>query len=628
MVAIGLGILVIAFASAGKALSRAPAADRHLLKGSPQTVPKVASYTMSARLDDRARTVVGSATIRFKNPSRKPSDHLYFHLYLNAFSGHETLFLRNKASRSGQRHGAPGEIVVHSLFSPAFGKENLWPEDPRSPGDAEDRTDIQVPLPRPLLGFEEIELRLEFTAHLPEIVERTGFERDFFLVAHWFPKLAKRETNGQWAHFPFHPHGEFYADFGDYDVTLEVPPAYVVGSTGKLTRLGATEQGLVRYRAQVQGVHDFAWTAWPGFLQEKREVQGVEVTLLRPPHTPRVAKATWDTLEKGLTHLGAAYGPYPYPTLTVAVPPEWAMRAGGMEYPTFITTGGSELISFLGLKHVQLLTIHELGHQWFQGMLATNEMAYPFLDEGVTSYAESRYLNEVFGDGSLADWHWFTVSRLAGARYVNMRFPGKQAITSSAPQFDSFRSIGSLVYARPTLALETLGRVYGKEKLHAALSLYSERFRFRHPKPRDLLQVLGEVMGKEARIQAQLMFEERGWIDYSLSSLKTRPHGKGFVSSISVERAGDLDLPVTVRVHFSGDSSQDHALPAGRRTHSFIIEHKSPIHFAEVDPEQSILLDENLENNRGTPPEVVPDRDQQFQSSLAILAWVLSWITP
>lgn len=627
LLTVGLGLLLVACGWVGTAFSLPPKTEGKSASLSPHTVPKVASYVITARLDDKTRTVAGSSTIRFRNPSKEPTDHLFFHLYLNAFSGKETLFLRNQASRSGQRNGTPGKIVVHSLSSPVFGNQDLWPKDPHSPGDEKDRTDIRVPLPRPLLGFEEVELQMAFTAHLPEIVERTGFERDFFLVAHWFPKLAKREANGRWAHFPFHPHGEFYADFGDYDVQLEVPATYVVGSTGQLTRLDATGDGLIRYRAQAEGVHDFAWTAWPGFEEEEQTLHGVKVRLLHPQHTPRVAMATWDTLDKGLLHLGSAYGPYPYPTLTVAVPPAWAMRAGGMEYPTFITTGGSEPLSFLGLRDVELLTIHELGHQWFQGMLATNEMAHPFLDEGVTSYVENRYLKEMFGAGSLAHWPWLTISRLAGARYANMRFPGKQAIASSAPEFDSFRSIGSLVYARSTLVLETLGRVYGEEKLHAALALYAQRFRFRHPKPKDFLKTLGEVLGKEAEAQAQLMFMERGRVDYALTAVETRPQGQHFLSSISVKRTGNLDLPVAVRVHFLGENARDYSLPLGKRTHTFLIEHPHPVHFAEVDPDHSVLLDENLENNRRTPQEVAPDRDQQFQSALAVLSWVLSWLT-
>lgn len=619
-------LLVALVSAAGSTKSISPKDERPGLD--LKTAPRVASYIIDARLDDAARALTGSVKIHFENPSSKPTEHLFFHLYLNAFEGKETLFLRKRASRSGQRQGVLGKIEVHSLTSPSFGAQNFWPKEAHSPGDEKDRTDIKVPLPRRLEGHEAIDLELTFTSHLPEFVERTGFERDFFLVAQWFPKLAKREPDGRWAHFPFHPHGEFYADFGDYHVTLDVPTKYVVGSTGQLTRVSGAEENFARYEAHAQGVHDFAWTAWPRFVEENRVLHGVKITLLRPAHTPRVAKTTWETLDKGLLYLGEKYGRYPHPTLTVVVPPTFAARAGGMEYPTFITTGGIEALSLFGIRDVQLLTIHELGHQWFQGMLASNEMEFPFLDEGLTSYAESRYLEDTFGPGSLADWPWLKVSRLAGSRYGAMSYLGKQPIASSAPDFDSFRTIGSQVYARSALALETLARVYGKENLDEALRLYADRFRFRHPKPRDLYDVLGEVLGKEARKQAVLMFEKNGWIDLSVRAIETRTEGGRFKSSIQVKRAGSLDLPVSLSARFSDQTARVFSFPLGVREHTFELLHEAPLLYAEVDPNFTIVLDDNLENNRRAAPGTAPDRDQQLQSAWALFSYALGVLTP
>lgn len=600
---------------------------RDFVSLTPETVPKVASYTLSVRLDPPAKEVRGRGTIVFRNPSKKPTRSLYFHLYLNAFENEKTLFLREKASRSGQRRGELGKIVVHSLSSTSMGGQNLWPADAHTPSDAKDRTDIRVPLPRPLRGGEEIELQIEFTSKLPQIVERTGWERDFFLVAQWFPKLAKREPTGKWAHFPFHPNGEFYADFGNYDITLEVPKEFVVGSTGTLTEVEPRGPRLRRYRARAEGVHDFAWAAWPRFQSETRNLDGVMTHLLAPPNTPRVREKTWATLERGLKYLGDAYGPYPYPTLTVVHPPAFASRAGGMEYPQLITTGGSEPFTYLGVRDVELLTIHELAHQWFQGMLASNEMAHPFLDEGLTSYAESRYLEDVYGDGALLSFLGLEISRMAGARYVNLRSPGKHPIASAAPDFDSFRSIGSLVYARSALCLETLRLVYGSEKMDEVFTIYTERYRFRHPRPRDLYDVFGEVLGPDAKTQVELMFEHRGDIDLSVSSIDTRVRGKGYTSQIQLKKSGKLSLPTMLEVRFVDGSKQELPLPAWNGVRAVHLQHTSPIRFAAVDPDHLLLLDENLENNRGTPKGRFVDRDQQFHSALAVASWALTWFS-
>src|SRR5690554_1002162 len=136
------------------------------------------------------------------------------------------------------------------------------------------------------------------------------------MVGQWFPKLARREPDGRWAHFAFHPHAEFYADFGDYDVTLEVPAGFVVGATGQRIEQRVTgERRTERYRAEA--VHDFAWAAWDGFEVEERTVGATKITLLAPPHTAPARAATWESLEHALPYLGALYGPYPHPTLTV-----------------------------------------------------------------------------------------------------------------------------------------------------------------------------------------------------------------------------------------------------------------------------------------------------------------------
>ncbi len=168
----------------------------------PPAPQPVASYTLEARLDAKFHRISASGTIRFKNPSARPTRELYFHLYLNAFSNEDTLFLRNHGGRSGTLRGSTGSVEISRLTSRAFGSDNLWEKAAaHSPGDEKDRTDIRVPLPRPLKGGEEVVFEIEFEAQLPEIVERTGYHGDFHLIAQWFPKLAKREADGTWAHF-------------------------------------------------------------------------------------------------------------------------------------------------------------------------------------------------------------------------------------------------------------------------------------------------------------------------------------------------------------------------------------------------------------------------------------------
>src|SRR5688572_15556094 len=176
----------------------------------------VASYTMRARLDESSHTIHGEGTIRWVNTSAVSTDQLYFHLYLNAFKNTETLFNRSPftRARSGRMPQSFGQISIDSLRAREWGSIDLAASmEPHSPGDPHDETDRRVQLPASVGPGEALTLDVTWTALLPDIVERTGHSRDFHFAGQWFPKLARLEANGEWAHFAFHPHAEFYSDF-------------------------------------------------------------------------------------------------------------------------------------------------------------------------------------------------------------------------------------------------------------------------------------------------------------------------------------------------------------------------------------------------------------------------------
>ena len=172
---------------------------------------------------------------------RAPRDGDLFSSLPERFKNNQTVFLRSPfgAGRSGRGARKWGYIDVKRFSVREMGGTDIWPHaSPESSAedDPDDETDVRVPLPRPVAPGERVTMDFEWTSQLPEIVERTGYVHDFHMVGQWFPKIARREPNGAWAHFPFNAQSEFYADFGSYDVTLDVPSDMVVGATG--TRLG------------------------------------------------------------------------------------------------------------------------------------------------------------------------------------------------------------------------------------------------------------------------------------------------------------------------------------------------------------------------------------------------------
>jgi len=584
--------------------------DRHLAR----RARPVASYDLAARLDAERHTVTGKGTIRWTNASSEPATELYWHLYLNAFKNERTLFLRSPfgAGRTAQRAADWGYTKIERLV--AAGADLLPRLAQHSPGDPDDQTSLRLELPAPVPPGETLELSVEFESKLPSIVERTGYSRDYHLVAQWFPKIARREADGTWAHFPFHPQAEFYADYGDYRITLDVPAEMVVGATGRRVdekRHGARK--VLRY--EIGDVHDFAWTAWPGFLELREQVDGVELRLLFPAGHETSARTSLESIRFALPFFSRRFGRYPYPMLTVVHPPEHAAPSGGMEYPTLITTGGPWYAPLLGVRALETVTVHELAHQWFYGLVASNEAAYPFLDEGLTSYAESLAMSQLYGPGSLFDGHSFEVSEAAVRRAVAAAYAGAGRIGAPAAHFADFQELGALVYARTATVLETIGNVYGQQKLLTALGRYARRYRFEHPGPKHLLAAVREVFDDHVADTLERALFEPAAVDFSVDEVRSVPYREPsgifdgerstrpaatpprFVGRVLVRRRGDLRFPVEIDL-FTERGDRLRRRWDGRGTFTTLdYEGDDRLVGALVDPERRITLDHDLTNN-------------------------------
>jgi hypothetical protein len=592
---------------------------------SPKPLPRAtARYALSARLDETAHEVAGHGTISWTNRSDRRVTELWFHLYMNAFQK-GSLFLRGSGGRSGGLVGREGRIDVHRLVSPTFAGTDLWQRAlAHSPGDPSDRTDIRVPLPGPIEPGEDLELDVDFVVVLPEIVERAGYHGDYHLIAQWFPKLARLEPDGTWSHFPFHAFAEFYADFDDYEVILDVPRTHRVGATGSILPSKPAGPDRARYLARAESVVDFAWTSWSGFSLESRQIGPTSVHLLMPGGQPAVRKVHWETLEGGLSELGRWLGAYPYPELTVVVPPKNAERSGGMEYPGFITTGGSELGTRTGIAATELLVIHELAHQWFQSLVATNEAAYPFLDEGLASYTEWRFMESRRQSESLASVHGLTLSRTAAGRFGAF-FGRDKPVSVSLParEFPSFQSLAREVYCRTPLILETLARTWGRKAVDSALAHYARLGRGGHPVPEDLYQALAAYLGAEHTATIRELFENPGQFNLGIDSLSTRPVGGGELeSTLAIHRRGGPALPFEIDVHFAGGGMIRLSEDGEPERITLPFRHRQPIVSVVLDPEERLVLDDNSGDDRFDPrtggrPDTKPD------SALAALALAL-----
>lgn len=605
---------------------------------------RVVAYKLDAELFPATHSVRGTGTVVWRNTSRVPADRVFVHLYLNAFKNGRTVFWRTPLDDfRGDPLDGPGRIDVERFYAREMEKD-IWPSNPTTAGDPEDATDIEVPLPRPIAPGDSLTIDMKWTSHLPTVTIRTGYSKSFHMVAQWFPKLARLEEDGTWSHFPFQRLSEFYADYGTYDVTVTAPETFTIGAVGALVSEGpapdpappspsetaapsaapsssdtasssspgattsaepaAAPPPREQHRYLAEDVHDFSFTAWDKFrVIEDVAEGGVKIRCLFPEGYDAVARTEIAQVKFGLGYFGAAYGRYPYGTLTIVHPPSGAGEAGGMEYPTLITTGGLWWRGPLDGRDIEIVTIHELAHQWFYGLVGTNENRWPFLDEGLTTYAETDACEAQWPDASAAEVFGLRVGMPAIYRAGALQATRHAAVGTSAGDFVSGGDYGGLVYSRTGTVLRTLGNVYGEDRVRRAIGAYARRHRFGHPSPEDLLTVLREIVGPEAEIAARAALTRPTSVDYIADHVDSerRHDGKpGYEGHVLVRRLGEIRFPVDVLLIAEDGSSQRLRWDAAREVEWLAYEGEERLAGAVIDPDHRVLLDEDLSNNAVT----------------------------
>jgi hypothetical protein len=513
-------------------------------------------------------------------------------------------------------------------------------------GTDADETDARVALPYDVAPGASVDLAVAFDDKLPSVVERTGYVGSFHMIGQWFPKIARLERDGTWAHFPLHHLAEFYADFGTYDVTLDVPEAFTLGATGPV--VDTRRAGGRRIERHVQSdVHDFAWTAWDRWQTLRDTIAGVNVTVLFAPGQERIAARDLAALRFALPYESSRYGSYPYDVLTVVHPEDNAREAGGMEYPTLITSEGSWWTPD-GIFVPEIVTVHELGHQWFYGLVATNEAAWPFLDEGLNQFAETDAMAHWKGAGSAADFWGFRLSDAALQAVVSQRGVHDEPVAQPASAFTSGAKYGQLVYARTAAVLATLAGVYGDEAVLGALGTYARRFRFAHPGPEDLIAVFAESLGERPAATFRTAMFDKGWVDYAVDDVWSRraksPAGlfdrKGtrettprveqdaYEGGARIRRRGTLSFPVDVELVLEDGSTRRVSWNGeGEETQ---IPWSGPVALraVRVDPEDRVLIDANPQNNAAKTEETHGPAPRVLERLTYAAELALQWLGP
>jgi len=637
--------------------------------------PPIVDYRIQVSLDPDRKTLDGREHLVWRNPSGDPITELRFHTYLNAFKNNRTTFMRESGRQlRGDEAGTDPEdwgwIDVLSMTGP--GGRDLRPSSKYVQPDGNDPTDetvLAVPLPSPVPPHGEIALDIQFHAKLPRVFARTGFARDYFLVGQWFPKIGvyepagvrERKTGG-WNCHAFHANSEFYADYGSWDVSIDVPSKFVVGATGK--RVSEAKNGArTTYRYVQDNVHDFAWTADPRWISidfpfdpvkdvkpewtaKAAEELGMDAAdlalkpiacrlLLQPGHEwarERYIAAT----KLGIAYYGLWYGAYPYETLTVVDPPDDATGSGGMEYPTFITGDAANPIFdkwfSRGVRGIELVTVHEYGHQYWYWMVGSNEFEESWLDEGLNDDSEHRAMTlgwgprdtAVFPGGVGVD----SIS-LAHAEYAHQ--PNIDPIRRCAWCFASNSSYGINSYPKVGLFMAQMKSDLGPRVFSRAQREYFRRWSFRHPGTKDFFDTFEDVSGRDLSTYRRNLVEGTELLDWTVVSAKTnradpdegvfdRMGGRvtlddcrevapskakestpekprSYVSTVLVGNLGEWPHGALARLVFEDGEVVDRRIPAGTKWVRYRATWKSRLAYAVVDPERANPWDWNRLND-------------------------------
>lgn len=524
-------------------------------------------YKMDLVLDDKNHTISAFQQIKYVNNSSQSLGFIYFHLWPNAYKNNSTA-LAKQLLRQGNTelyYSKPHERgFIDSLDFRVNGKTVTWELD-------KEHIDIcKVILNEPLQASDSIVITTPFFLKIPDAkFSRLGHTGQAYYITQWYPKPAVFDNRG-WHPMPYLDQGEFYSEYGSFDVSVTLPDNYVLCATGDRVfnpdeedflkkRIEETSREVQRIEAggaettkesfvpvssklvktiqfkQTQ-VHDFAWFADKRFYVMRSDFQlpkseaPVTAWTYFTPENARLWKDAINYVKRSTLFYSKCVGEYPY--RNVSAVDGNIMAGGGMEYPNITVIGEAS-----SAMELDMVITHEVGHNWFYGILGSNERDYPFLDEGLNSFIELRYIRETYPSNKISEFlgkdssiKWFNLHKIPLWKfheisfYATLRKGIDQAVSLSAEEYTE-SNYGSSVYSKSALVFDYLMDYMGEHVMDQALQTYFETYKFKHPDPNDLFKTLNLYSGKDLREFQKHLIYSTDRIDYKIKSVTSGKDG-------------------------------------------------------------------------------------------------------
>ncbi|RYF88446.1 MAG: M1 family peptidase, partial [Chitinophagaceae bacterium] len=451
---------------------------------------------INVALNDQAHALTGDIKMRYQNNSPDTLHFIWMHLWPNAYKNDRTAFSEQllQNGRTDFYFSPENKKGYINRLSFKVNNELAQVEDHPQHQDI-----VKIILPTPLPPAAAVIIETPFHEKLPEYFSRGGHINQSYMITQWYPKPAVYDVQG-WHPMPYLDQGEFYSEFGNYKVNITVPATYKVAATGVLR--AESKQDIVKtLRFEQDNVHDFAWFADKDFevLHDTLQLAGKTIDVFAY-YNKANAKEWANSLKfiKNAVNTKSNWlGEYPYNIVTV-VEKAGASDGGGMEYPTItlISKTANE-------KTLDFLINHEVGHNWFYGILASNERAHPWMDEGMNSYYDLRYArfrDAQEGRNSVQKMPSFLQKRTPeNIEHTLLQtiigIKKDQPIATHSEAFSSY-NYGLVAYTKTAEWLQLLERNLGTPVFDKVMQQYYEEYKFKHPQPADFKVVAERVSGK------------------------------------------------------------------------------------------------------------------------------------
>jgi hypothetical protein len=495
-------------------------------------------YDMNVLLIDSINFLSGNSEVTYQNNSPDTLTEIWVHLWPNAYSSTSTAFAKQQLNMGStsfyySTEDEKGWIECKS----AVNDDSLAKLSP----DANNPDYAKISLENPLLPGTTLKLKFEFDVKIPGRFSRFGHNKQSYQITQWFPKIAMYDVNG-WHPMSYVDMGEFYDNFGDYRVNITVPKNYVVAATGilqtdseiewlesrKPKSFGPPEHGFNSSKIPSSkemktitftqdNVHDFAWFAAKNYYVFSDSVQ-LESGRWVKTHLYRYNFLDSDTaklyaINKSIAFYSKHVGEYPYESATVV---EGALEAGGgMEYP-MIT-----VISYL----IEEVIVHEVGHNWFQGILGTDERKYPWMDEGINSYYEGLYMaqNKKEKKGGFVSYIMEHQTELGYKHLHRMNEDQAPGLHSEDYRVENY---GLIVYGKVPLMFSYLNQYLGDSVYTKCMHTFYDEWKFKHPLPKDIQDAFEKVSGKGLNWFFVDAINNKTTVDFRPNGPVLLPHGK------------------------------------------------------------------------------------------------------